>query len=99
MKPVAFNGIFDVYDFCSEAVQKELKKSRDKALKEEEDRINKKLRGEQEERKDGKMETDESKDGDDEEDAALQAALAMSMQTEEDAPKAVGPGLPANFQG
>ena len=23
----------------------------------------------------------------------------MSMQTEEDAPKAVGPGLPANFQG
>ena len=96
MKPVAFNSILDVYEFCSEDVKKELKKSRDKALQEEEDRINKKLKGEVKE-DDTKMETEGT--GDDEEDAALKAALAMSMQSEEEAPKPVGPGLPANFQG
>ena len=97
MKPVAFNGILDIYDFCSETVKKELKKSRDKALQEEEDRINKKLKGEVTEPE--KMDTDEANTEDDEEAAALKAALAMSMQSEEEAPKAVGPGLPANFQG
>ena len=98
MKPVAFNGDFDVYEFCSDEVQKELKKSRDKALKEEEDRINAKLKGELKGDED-KMETEESKTGDDVEDAALQAALAMSMQNEDDKPSPVGPGLPAEFQG
>lgn len=92
MKPVAFNGILDVYEFCTDAVKKELKKSRDKALQEEEDRINKKLKGEL-------VEADKMDTEDDEEAAALKAALAMSMQTEDDAPLAVGPGLPANFQG
>ena len=99
MKPVAFNGIFDVYEFCSEEIKKELKKSRDKALAEEEDRINKKLKGEVKDDDNDKMDTEESKGGDEEEDAALKAALAMSMQGEEDQPKPVGPGLPANFQG
>ena len=101
MKPIAFNGTFDVYEFCSDEVKKELKKSRDKALKEEEDRINAKLKGETKESEEGgKMETEESKgDGDDEDDAELRAALAMSMQTEEEQPAPVGPGLPANFQG
>mmetsp|Transcript_23393 Transcript_23393/g.57533 ORF Transcript_23393/g.57533 Transcript_23393/m.57533 type:complete len:563 (-) Transcript_23393:39-1727(-) len=98
MKPVAFNGILDVFEFCSEKVKKELKKSRDKALQEEEDRINKKLKGEEVEETKDKMETDEGKSEDDEEAAALKAALAMSVQ-EDDAPEPVGPGLPANFQG
>ena len=94
MKPVTFNSMFDIYDFCTDEVKKELKKSRDKALKEEEDRINKKLKGEAVD-EDVKMDTD----GDDEEAAALQAALAMSMQTEDEKPAPVGPGLPAEFQG
>lgn len=94
MKPVTFNSTFDIYDFCSDEVKKELKKSRDKALKEEEDRINNKLRGEDAE-DDVKMETGE----DDEEAAALKAALAMSMQTEDSTASPVGPGLPAEFQG
>lgn len=98
MKPVAFNGILDVYEFCTEEVKKELKKSRDKALQEEEDRINKKLKGESVDSEE-KMDTDEAKTEDDEEAAALKAALAMSMQAEEEAPLPVGPGLPSNFQG
>jgi len=93
MKPVTFNSIFDIYEFCSDEVKKELKKSRDKALKEEEDRINKKLKGEDTE-EDVKMESE-----DDEEAAALKAALAMSMQDENEKPSPVGPGLPAEFQG
>lgn len=97
MKPVTFNSTLDVYEFCSDDVKKELKKSRDKALAEEEERISKKLKGEEEAKDDDKMETEEKTN--DEEDAALQAALAMSMQGEEEAPKPVGPGLPANFQG
>jgi len=98
MKPVAFNSILDVYEFCSDTVKAELKKSRDKALREEEDRILKKLKGE--DMGEEKMDTDEAKTTeDDEEAAALKAALAMSMQGDEEAPKAVGPGLPSNFQG
>lgn len=106
MKPVAFSGTLDVYDFCTEEVQKVLKKARDKALAEEEDRINRKLRGEDAKKETGDgdaMETDEKAaeaaaggGGDDEDDEALQAALAMSVE-EELAP--VGPGLPENFQG
>lgn len=94
MKPVAFNGILDVYDFCTEDVKKELKKSRDKALREEEERIAKKLSGKESNEEETKMETESTED-----DEELQAALAMSMQNEEENPKPVGPGLPANFQG
>jgi len=94
MKPVTFNSTFDIYDFCTDEVKKELKKSKDKALKEEEDRVNKKIEGKDTE-DDEKMETDE----DDEEAAALKAALAMSMQDEGEKPLPVGPGLPAEFQG
>ena len=121
MKPVAFNGELDVYEFCSEEVQKILKVSRDKALKEEEDRINAKLLGEDAKKgtdsaataaadgankEDVPMEEadDKSKDvaaaakaeGDNEEADALQAALAMSMET---SVPPVGPGLPEQFQG
>jgi len=94
MKPVTFNGVFDIYDFCTDKVKKELKKSRDKALKEDDNRINKKLKGE-ETKDDINMETSE----DDEEAAALKAALALSMQDENEKPLPVGPGLPAEFQG
>jgi ubiquitin carboxyl-terminal hydrolase 14 len=98
MKPVAFNSIFDVYEFCSDDVKKELKKSRDKALKEEEERINRKLKGEAEPKEeDTKMDMEDIED--DEEAAALKAALAMSVQDESEAPAPVGPGLPAEFQG
>lgn len=94
MKPVAFNSILDVYEFCTDAVKKELKKSRDKAAAEEEERINRKLRGEDLQ----PMQTEEQQQTE-EDDAELQAALAMSLQNEEDTPKPVGPGLPSNFQG
>ena len=87
MKPVAFSGTLDVFEFCTDEVQQVLKKARDKALAEEEDRINKKLKGEDTAMEEAPNEEDEE--------AALQAALAMSMDT----PKAVGPGLPENFQG
>lgn len=111
MKPVAFSGTLDVFEFCNEEIQKVLKKARDKALAEEEDRIAKKLRGEREEKEGEGEAMDTSEDGkegetkkgekevsgeENEEDAALKAALAMSM--EEPSPP-VGPGLPADFQG
>jgi ubiquitin carboxyl-terminal hydrolase 14 len=86
MKPVAFSSILDVYEFCTDEVQEILKKAREKAAAEEEERISKKLKGE-----DTKMDVPDEEN----EEAALQAALAMSMER----PKAVGPGLPENFQG
>lgn len=103
MKPVAFNGTLDIYDFCSEKVQKVLKKARDAALKEEDDRIAKKLQGDNNDA----METDEAanKDTDvsmEEEDEDLKAALAMSMATDEATEEediVIGAGLPKDFQG
>jgi len=92
MKPVAFNGDLDVYDFCTDEVQKVLKTARDKALKEEEERIEAKLRGEDVKMEDAKVEVP----NEDDEAAALQAALAMSMEATE---PPVGPGLPHEFQG
>ena len=69
-----------------------MKVARDKALAEEEDRVAKKLRGEE----DDEDKKEDVTMGEDEEAAALQAALAMSIQ-EEQSP--VGPGLPHDFQG
>lgn len=94
MKPMTFNDTLDVYDFCSEDIQAILKESRAKALKAEEEAINKKLKGEdvdQDNKDDTAMEVEETEDVDDE---ALQAALAMSMEN-----KTLGPGIPADFQG
>ena len=109
MKPVAFNGILDIYDFCSEKVQKVLKKSRDAALKEEDERIAKKLQGDSTEADAdaNAMETDDAAKGDADVsmeggDEDLKAALAMSMATEEagdDENIVIGPGLPKDFQG
>ncbi|KAL7461745.1 hypothetical protein ACHAXS_002153 [Conticribra weissflogii] len=107
MKPVAFHSVLDIYDFCNDKVKGVLKVSRDRAAQEEEDRVAKKLRGEdvaddkKEVGDEAAMEEDikpaaaETAD-DDEDDEDLKAALAMSVE-QELAP--VGPGLPANFQG
>eukprot|EP00555_Chaetoceros_dichaeta_P004829 CAMPEP_0198257650 /NCGR_PEP_ID=MMETSP1447-20131203/7255_1 /TAXON_ID=420782 /ORGANISM="Chaetoceros dichaeta, Strain CCMP1751" /LENGTH=609 /DNA_ID=CAMNT_0043944595 /DNA_START=144 /DNA_END=1973 /DNA_ORIENTATION=- len=43
MKPVAFQGVLDVYEFCSDKVKAALKVQRDKALKEDEEEMNRKL--------------------------------------------------------
>ncbi|EJK74726.1 hypothetical protein THAOC_03579 [Thalassiosira oceanica] len=100
MKPVGFQGTLDVYEFCSDKVKKVLKVARDKALAEEEDRIAKKLKGEDvdggdDKKKDG--DGDAEMDGaDDEDDADLRAALAMSVEPEL---PPVGPGLPPDFRG
>eukprot|EP00978_Attheya_sp_CCMP212_P034082 scaffold141125_cov50-Attheya_sp.AAC.1 len=115
MKPVTFQGTLDAYEFCSEDVQKVLKVSRDKFAKEEEERVNAKLMAKEAasasvdataeeapkpmetEEAPKPMETEEAVDED--ESAALQAALAMSMKPEEVDLPPVGPGLPAEFQG
>ncbi|KAL3810838.1 hypothetical protein ACHAXA_007493 [Cyclostephanos tholiformis] len=101
MKPVGFQGVLDVYDFCSDRLKKALKVARDKAAKEEEDRVAKKLKGE-EDAKDGgdeaaAMETDGAKEDEEGIDDELKAALAMSVEPEPQPP--VGPGLPSNFRG
>jgi ubiquitin carboxyl-terminal hydrolase 14 len=87
MKKVSFSSTLDAYDFCTEKVQTILKASRDKALKEDEERIQKKLDGKEGEDGDTEMAAVE-------EDEELKAALAMSVES-----PPVGPGLPAFFQG
>lgn len=110
MKPVAFNGVLDIYDFCSERVKKVLKARRDEALKKEEEEIERKLNGGD---KDA-MEVDagataEAEKQDvsmNEEDEDLKAALAMSLAAEAETADAssgsdvmIGHGLPKEFQG
>jgi len=107
MKPVAFGDTLDVYDFCTPEIQNVLQKARQKALAAEEDAIQKKLQGKDDEDQkdpdgDTKMET--SQDAADEDDDELQKALAMSMENPDNAEAdeeqvVVGPGLPKNFQG
>jgi ubiquitin carboxyl-terminal hydrolase 14 len=113
MKPVTFNGMLDIYEFCSEKVQKVLKKARDAALKEEEDMIAMKLKGEAAATEGGDdvaMETDDAAKGDAdvsmdaEEDEDMKAALAMSMAANDAGDDAaedviIGAGLPKAFQG
>lgn len=115
MKPVAFQPVLDVYEFCTPEIQKVLQKARTAAIQAEEDRVTKKLKGlvddeEEEKTKAVPMETEttDTAGTNDDEAAALQAALAMSMETdlttqgkdvqdEENHP--IGPGLPEHFQG
>lgn len=93
MKPVGFSSVLDVYEFCTDKVKSVLKVSRDKAAAEEEERVAKKLKGEEvDESNDVEMKEGE----DNEEDAELKAALAMSVEKDL-AP--VGLGLPNDFQG
>ena len=98
MKKVAFASTLDVYDFCTEKVQNILKASRDKALVEEEERIQKKLEGKEGEAAAAAADAAAAAAEDTEmavdEDEEMKAALAMSLESEP-----VGPGLPANFQG
>lgn len=99
MKPVAFQGTLDIYEFCSDKVQSVLKVARDQALKEEEEEINKKLAAVEKENKmdEGANEQKDTKEGEvtpdakmagnddaDDEDDDLKAAMAMSMQATED---------------
>lgn len=89
MKPVAFNSELDVYEFCSDKVKGVLKVGRDKAAKEEEDRITKKLKGEDDDTMESIGEEDKQKSedvsmDDEEDDEDLKAALALSMATEEE---------------
>mmetsp|Transcript_19138 Transcript_19138/g.41445 ORF Transcript_19138/g.41445 Transcript_19138/m.41445 type:complete len:574 (-) Transcript_19138:161-1882(-) len=99
MKPVAFQGVMDVYEFCSDKVKKVLKVARDQYAREEEDRVAKKLKGEDmDETKPAAMEEDNKAAAEEEEmDDELKAALAMSVEPEQQPP--VGPGLPSDFQG
>lgn len=109
MKPVGFQGVLDVYEFCSDKLKKALKVARDKALKEDEDRVAKKLKGEDlkdgGDAKDGSgdasaaaMETERvGEEVEEEMDEDLKAALAMSVEPEPQPP--VGPGLPPDFRG
>lgn len=108
MKPVSFNDTFDVYEFCNEAVQKTLKVHRDAALKEEDERLAKKLKSSNDDDNadaNNNQDTDEKMDTasqteEDEEEAALQAALQMSLEkSSQNKTSPVGPGLPDNFQG
>ena len=101
MKPVAFSGTLDIYEFCSVKVQKILKMSRDKALAAEGDRIVNKLKGESTTEETVAMNTTEGGTASNEEDEELKAALAMSVQKDDAVGviETVGPGLPDEFQG
>ena len=108
MKPVGFQSVLDVYDFCTDDVKRVLKVARDKARQEEEDRVVKKLKGEEgddgkkEENADSTTNTGAAMDTEEvveeeEIDEDLKAALAMSIEPEQ--PPPVGPGLPNDFRG
>lgn len=114
MKPVGFQSVLDVYEFCSDNVKKVLKVARDKARQEEEDRVVKKLKGEEEgstaeesksdETLDAKaataMETEEVAEGKvEEEDLDDELKAALAMSIEPEPQPPVGPGLPADFRG
>lgn len=110
MKPVGFQAVLDVYEFCTDKLKKTLKVARDKALKEEEDQLAKKLKGEEDEKKEesgdgAAMETEKVVSEEDivveeeEMDDDLKAALAMSVEPESKLQSPVGPGLPSDFRG
>ena len=90
MKPVAFADILDVHDFCAPHIQKVLQIARQMALAAEEDAIQKKLQGKEDDAAgpvdadgDTKMEADHGNGNDanaDEDEAELQKALAMSLE-------------------
>jgi len=108
MKPVTFNDTLDIYEFCSEKLQKIFKRRRDRTAALEEDAITKKLKGEDPEKTrdqedENKMDISQDFDNVDEEEAKqLRAAIAMSMNTEEEEKEEeilLGEMLPPNFHG
>lgn len=93
MKKVAYGTKLDVYDFCTDSVQKVLKRSRDVEMALEEARIQDKLDGKMDiDDDDAKKKTDADGDGDvamkDHDDGIdddeLKAALAMSLKPDEE---------------
>lgn len=97
MKPVAFTTTLDIYDFCSDDIKKVLKKHRDAAIKAEEERLFAKEKANEKEQ-DGDAEMKDTPNSG--EDTDMQAALALSMQTDDtETDQPVGPGLPSDFQG
>ena len=91
-------------DFCVDAVKNSLKSCRDHAIQQEEEAIQKKLKGE--DNNEDKMDVDnttqqELENVDDDEASALKAALQMSMDTSSELiTTPVGPSLlPNDFQG
>ena len=95
MRPCKFGAELDIFDFCSDRVQKILKVPRDKKAQEDEEIAAKKLRGMEkaekgEEGKEGKEGKEDGGEGDvamedadgDEMDEEMKAALAMSMTDE-----------------
>ena len=93
MKPVGFSQTLDLYQFCTDEIQSKIRALREEHMKEEEERVAKKLKNEEPDNNAVLTE-----DGDAEmEDAELQAALALSMKPEIEQ---VDPGnLPENFVG
>ncbi len=77
MKPVGFQSVLDVYDFCTDDVKRVLKVARDKARQEEEDRVVKKLKGEGEGRESDESEKDAIAD------PTTAVAATAPMDTEE----------------
>ena len=98
MKPVGFSHTLDLFNFCADNIQSKIQALREQHLKEEEERDAKRLRGEDvEETIESKV---ESQDGDvsmEDEDAELQAALAMSMKP--DLEQVDEKNLPYGFMG
>lgn len=120
MKPVTFQSTLDLFDFCTDDVKKVIQVYRDKSREEEEDRVAKRLKASISlssspdnaeamnsavgvEKQTPKSETD-PRDTEEDENEALQKALAMSMDPNAEAENEntrqyVGPGLPNEFQG
>ena len=113
MKPVAFNGILDIYDFCSERVKKVLKTRKDLAFKLEEEEIERKLNNAGNDAMEVDTGAEVKADADaetedvpmDEEDEDLKVAMALSLAAEggdqngSDDNVVIGHGLPKEFQG
>jgi ubiquitin carboxyl-terminal hydrolase 14 len=116
MKPVGFADTLDVYDFCIPRIQTAMRIARQAALAAQEEAMALKLQGKSS--SDNNNENSETaaaaaaadvimEEGDDADDQAeLQAALAMSLNTEEEEdstntkdPVDFGPGIPKQFQG
>jgi ubiquitin carboxyl-terminal hydrolase 14 len=113
MRPVAFPQTMDVYDFCSEDLQKMLSIGRRKEDKEQEERLAKRNKTEdsKDESSSSVPETTAPPAGDvdmevdeDDDEAALKAALAMSMDSSSSSSvetakgDSIGNGLPDDFQ-
>jgi len=100
MRPITYPEVFDVFDCCTEKLQASLRANRDKhGARLDDGALDKKEEAKPADADgDVKMDTaDEPADDDDA--AALKAAMAMSMEPSPAPSEPVGPGLPDDFQG